>query len=80
MDQANLRQSGMTDSVDMWKRSSKCSPKGDNCVEVNYTSADNIGVRDSALPTTAGPSTLVFGSLAWQQFLASVDHLLGYDN
>lgn len=34
-------------SSDGWRRARRCSPKGDNCVEINLSRTGLSGVRDS---------------------------------
>lgn len=72
MEPVNPSQCGMTDTDGLWKRSSKCSPKGDNCVEVHHA-AHHVAVRDSAMTPAVGSPVLVFGSPGWQQFRTAVD-------
>ncbi|MFI7603532.1 DUF397 domain-containing protein [Micromonospora sp. NPDC049366] len=50
-----------------WRKSSRSSGNGGNCVEVADCMPDAVGVRDSKDPT--GPA-LVFPAAAWQAFVA----------
>lgn len=48
-----------------WRRARACKPNG-NCVEINRSIVDQIGVRDSKQPTRV----LGFGLASWSMFLA----------
>lgn len=50
-----------------WKRSARCGPDGGNCVEVNLTYSDGVGVRDSA--DSVPKPVLAFGREEWQDFI-----------
>ncbi|MCG5469196.1 DUF397 domain-containing protein [Micromonospora sp. LAH09] len=49
-----------------WRKSTRSSGNGGDCVEVADNLPGTVGVRDSKDP--AGPA-LVFGSAAWQAFV-----------
>jgi Domain of unknown function (DUF397) len=49
----------------LWRKSTRSSPSGDNCVEVALDGV-RVGVRDSKDP--AG-SVLQFDARSWQEFL-----------
>ncbi len=53
----------------VWRKSTRSSSNGGNCVEVADNLPGVVGVRDSKDPT--GPA-LVFGPAAWQAFVAQV--------
>ncbi|MGC5029308.1 DUF397 domain-containing protein [Micromonospora sp. DT229] len=53
-----------------WRKSSRSSGNGGDCVEVADNLPGLIGVRDSKDPT--GPA-LVFTPTAWRAFLAEID-------
>ncbi|MET8232936.1 DUF397 domain-containing protein [Micromonospora sp. NPDC005298] len=50
-----------------WRKSSRSSGNGGNCVEVADNLPGVVGVRDSKAPT--GPA-LVFAPAAWRAFVA----------
>ena len=50
-----------------WKRASLCGPNGGNCVEVNASLQESVGVRDSKRLT--GDVILRFDANAWSHFL-----------
>ncbi|WBB97860.1 DUF397 domain-containing protein [Solwaraspora sp. WMMA2080] len=52
-----------------WRKSSRSSASGSNCVEVATLAGGSIGVRDSKDPH--GP-TLLFPTGAWTAFLTTV--------
>ncbi|MEU8087188.1 DUF397 domain-containing protein [Micromonospora sp. NPDC049101] len=52
-----------------WRKSSRSSGNGGNCVEVADNLADVVGVRDSKDP--AGPA-LVFAPTAWRAFVSQL--------
>ncbi|MEU4715253.1 DUF397 domain-containing protein [Micromonospora purpureochromogenes] len=52
-----------------WRKSSRSSGNGGDCVEVADNLLDIVGVRDSKDPT--GPA-LVFAPAAWRAFVARV--------
>ncbi|MDM4718368.1 DUF397 domain-containing protein [Micromonospora sp. WMMA1363] len=52
-----------------WRKSTRSSGNGGNCVEVADNLPGVVGLRDSKDPT--GPA-LVFGPAAWQAFVAQV--------
>jgi hypothetical protein len=52
-----------------WRKSSRSSGNGGNCVEVADNLSSVVGVRDSKDPT--GPA-LVFEPAAWRAFVARV--------
>jgi hypothetical protein len=52
-----------------WRKSSRSSGNGGNCVEVADNLSGVVGVRDSKDPT--GPA-LVFEPAAWRAFVAQV--------
>ncbi|HEY2763264.1 MAG TPA: DUF397 domain-containing protein [Pseudonocardiaceae bacterium] len=54
---------------DGWVRTSRCSPEGDNCVEVNRAVPGLVGVRDSTQPHT---TVLVVAEPQWRSFLTAV--------
>jgi hypothetical protein len=49
-----------------WKKSSRSTPQGGNCVEVRRAEDENIQVRDSKNPN--GP-ILSFSSADWDAFI-----------
>jgi hypothetical protein len=51
-----------------WRKASACNPSG-NCVEINRSAMDRVGVRDSKQPTE---SELGFGGDSWSVFLADI--------
>ncbi|MEV6693182.1 DUF397 domain-containing protein [Micromonospora sp. NPDC051196] len=53
-----------------WRKSSRSSGNGGNCVEVADNLPDLVGVRDSKDPT--GPA-LAFTPTAWRAFVAEID-------
>lgn len=53
-----------------WRRASACNPNG-NCVEIDRSTADHVGVRDSKQPTTGA---LGFSDESWSAFLNDVTH------
>jgi hypothetical protein len=55
-------------STAAWRKSSRSSPSGDNCVEVAFAS-EAVGVRDTKNREAA---MLVFTSEEWTAFLAGV--------
>ncbi|MFV2086581.1 DUF397 domain-containing protein [Micromonospora sp. LOL_021] len=52
-----------------WRKSSRSSASGSNCIEVATLAGGSIGVRDSKDPH--GP-TLIFPTDAWTAFLTTV--------
>jgi Domain of unknown function (DUF397) len=59
-----------------WIRSSRCSPSGDNCVEVGFGQS-LVGVRD----TKAGyRAPLFFSPAQWRAFLAGVRRAVAYSS
>ncbi|MCN0176930.1 DUF397 domain-containing protein [Salinispora arenicola] len=52
-----------------WRKSTRSSSNGGNCVEVAGNLPGIVGVRDSKDP--AGPA-LVFGPAAWRAFVAQL--------
>ncbi|GIJ78116.1 protein of unknown function [Micromonospora phaseoli] len=54
-----------------WRKSSRSSGNGGNCVEVAGNLPDVVGVRDSKDPT--GPA-LVFTPAAWRAFVTEVNN------
>ncbi|WP_433868790.1 DUF397 domain-containing protein [Saccharopolyspora sp. CA-218241] len=52
-----------------WRTAQACGPNGGNCVEVNLTRHDAVGVRDTKRAT--GDVALVFGNADWRAFLDS---------
>jgi hypothetical protein len=54
---------------EMWTKSSRSGPQGDNCVEVRRTAAGIIQVRDSKSPH--GP-VLAFIPAEWNAFINGV--------
>ncbi|MEU8328473.1 DUF397 domain-containing protein [Micromonospora sp. NPDC048839] len=52
-----------------WRKSSRSSGNGGNCVEVADDLADVVGVRDSKDPS--GP-TLAFTPTAWRAFVSQL--------
>lgn len=55
--------------MDGWKTARACGPNGGNCVEVNLTSPNAIGVRDTKRWT--GDVELAVSPGSWQNFLGS---------
>ncbi|GAB3814911.1 DUF397 domain-containing protein [Micromonospora zhanjiangensis] len=53
----------------MWRKSTRSSGNGGNCVEIADNLPGLVAVRDSKDP--AGP-TLVFGPRVWRAFVAQV--------
>jgi hypothetical protein len=51
-----------------WRRASACNPSG-NCVEINRSAPDRVGVRDSKQPVTG---ELRFTADSWSAFLIEV--------
>ena len=51
-----------------WQRASACNPSG-NCVEINRSAPDHVGVRDSKQPLAR---ELGFTVESWSAFLADV--------
>jgi hypothetical protein len=49
----------------LWRKSTRSSPSGDNCVEVALDGG-RVGVRDSK---DRGGSVLQFDAQSWQEFL-----------
>lgn len=54
---------------DGWVRASRCSPEGDNCVEVNRSLRGLVGVRDSTQPQS---TVLLVPGSQWRSFLTAV--------
>lgn len=54
---------------DGWKTARACGPNGGNCVEVNLTSPNAVGVRDTKRWT--GDVELAVSPASWQTFLGS---------
>ncbi|WP_341718020.1 DUF397 domain-containing protein [Micromonospora sp. FIMYZ51] len=54
-----------------WRKSSRSSGNGGNCVEVAGNLPDVVGVRDSKDPT--GP-VLAFAPAAWRAFVAGINN------
>lgn len=54
-----------------WRKSSRSSANGGDCVEVADNLGDVVGVRDSKDPQ--GP-VLVFDRAVWASFVASLKH------
>lgn len=52
-----------------WRKSTRSTPNGGNCVEVADNTPDRVLVRDSK--DRAGP-TLTFAPAAWSAFVATV--------
>jgi len=50
-----------------WRKSSRSSPSGDNCVEVAFL-GEAVAVRDSKAPDDG---MIVFGATAWREFIAA---------
>ncbi|MEU5782725.1 DUF397 domain-containing protein [Micromonospora lupini] len=50
-----------------WRKSTRSSGNGGDCIEVADNLPGIVGVRDSKAP--AGPA-LVFGPMAWRAFVA----------
>ena len=48
-----------------WRRSSRCSPAGDNCVEVRHR-VEFVDIRDSK----AAFSSITMSAAAWRRFVA----------
>ncbi|MDF5751451.1 DUF397 domain-containing protein [Spongiactinospora sp. TRM90649] len=55
----------------IWRKSTRSSDNGGNCVEVATNLPDRIAVRDSKDPT--GP-VLTFTPAEWQAFLYRIRH------
>ncbi|MGH3907537.1 MAG: DUF397 domain-containing protein [Pseudonocardiaceae bacterium] len=68
---------GMADvfSPSGWKPASACGPDGGNCVEVNFSVAGLVAVRDSKPPRSP---ILVFDDHEWRSFLTAA-HAGQYD-
>lgn len=49
-----------------WDRAAACGPDGGNCVEVNFSVAGHVAVRDSKRYQSP---VLVFHDYEWQSFL-----------
>ncbi|MCX5068139.1 DUF397 domain-containing protein [Micromonospora lupini] len=54
-----------------WRKSSRSSGNGGNCVEVAANLPGVIGIRDSKDPS--GPA-LTFGPTAWRAFVTHLPH------
>jgi hypothetical protein len=54
-------------SSTLWRKSSRSSPSGDNCVEVALDGV-RVGVRDSK---DRDGSVLEFGAQSWREFVAA---------
>jgi hypothetical protein len=65
---AKPQRHAMFDSVG-WKRSTRCGPDGGNCVEVNRSTTNRVGVRDSADVPHLAVRVLTFGPPQWRHFL-----------
>jgi hypothetical protein len=50
-----------------WRRSSRCSPAGDNCVEIRHR-VDAVDIRDSK----AGFLSITVSAAAWRNFVAEL--------
>jgi hypothetical protein len=51
-----------------WRRSTRCSPSGDNCVEVRFGRAQVDVRKSSGAPRTE----LMFASTTWRCFIAGI--------
>lgn len=59
----------MTGLSKEWKKSSRSSPQGGNCVEVRRAEDDGIQVRDSKYP---GGPILTFAAAEWDTFIGGM--------
>ncbi|MBE9375391.1 DUF397 domain-containing protein [Saccharopolyspora sp. HNM0983] len=55
--------------ADGWRTARACGPNGGNCVEVNLTSPNAVGVRDTKRWT--GDVRLAVSPGSWQAFLGA---------